>query len=211
MINTAKKGGIYMLKRMITFSLAMVLLCVLPLTSSAALKSNVDSWKDWNVTFNQEVNHHSGLEHVYIQSDDHTKHPVSVTISADSKKFIVEPEKPYLFGEKYTLVIPQSIKSAQGETLKQQATKNFAVESDYIESIETHFTPFLTNILVNKKSDANVTKVEMVLEGTTIPQNLKRQVNEFSKGMFSLSRGQAFEIHVYDDKRLLEVLYYKVK
>lgn len=200
-----------MLKRIVTFSLAMVLLCVLPLTSSAASKSTVDSWKDWKITFSQEVNAKSGLELVYIQSADQTKHPVSVTISADSKKFIVDPEKPYLFGEKYTLVIPKEVKSAKGKTLKQQASKTFTVESDYIESIETDYTAFMTNILVNKKNNANVTRVEIRLDGTTISQELKREKNQFSRGMLSIARGQAFEVHVYDDERLLEVLYYKVK
>lgn len=200
-----------MLKRIVTFSLAMVLFCVLPLTSSAASKSTVDSWKDWNITFNQEVNAKSGLELIYIQSADHTKHPVSVTISADSRKFIVDPKKPYLFGEKYTLVIPKEVKSAKGKTLKQQASKTFTVESDYIESIDTDYTAFMTNILVNKKNMANVSRVEILLDGTITPQEMKRQKNQFSRGMLSIARGQAFEIHVYGEKQLLEVLYYKVK
>lgn len=199
-----------MLKRVVTFSLSIVLLLILPLTSHAASNPAVTSWKDWKVTFNQEVNKNSGLELVSIQSADNTKHPVSVTISADSKKFVVNPKKPYLFGKKYTLVIPKEVKSAQGKTLHEEATKTFSVTSDYVESIETNYTSLLTDVIVTKKKNAPVTKVELQLDGTTDSLRLKRENNHFSRGFLGLQRGQAFELHLYDEERLLEVLYYEV-
>lgn len=200
-----------MFKNIVSFTLAMMLLFSIQLPSTAASNPAVTSWKDWTVTFSQDVNQDSNLDAIYIQSADQKEHPASVSISADSNKIVVDPKKPYLFGENYTLVIPKDVRSAKGKTLHKDVTKKFTVESDYIDAIETNYTALVTNVIV-KQSSLDVAKVEMLVQGTTNTQPLLRGNDQFSKGVFGLSRGQILEIYVYDDAgKELETLYYQVK
>lgn len=200
-----------MLKNIVSFTLAMMLLFSIQLPSTAASNPTVTSWKDWTVTFSQDVNQDSNLDAIYIQSADQKKHPASVSISADSNKIVVDPKKPYLFGENYTLVIPKDVRSTKGKTLHKDVTKNFTVESDYIDTIKTNYTALATNIIV-KQSSLDVATIEVFVQGTTKTQLLHRGEEHFSKGVFGLARGQTLEIYVYDDAgNELETLYYQVK
>lgn len=200
-----------MFKNIVSFSLAIILFTVMQFPSTAASPSPITSWKDWNITFNQEVGSNSNLDAIYVQSPDLKKHPVSVSISADPRKVVVDPTKPYIFGENYTLFIPKEVQSAEGKALQADVTKNFSVESDYIDSIQTNYTSLLTNVIV-KPHSSEVTKVEVFIEGTTRNQTLHRGKEQFSKGIFGLARGQTLEVHMYNsDEDLLETLYYKVK
>lgn len=201
-----------MLKNIVSFTLAMMLLFSIQLPSTAASNPTVTSWKDWTVTFSQDVNQDSNLDAIYIQSADQKKHPASVSISADSNKIVVDPKKPYLFGENYTLVIPKDVRSTTGKTLHKDVTKNFTVESDYIDTIETNYTALMTNVIITPKSSSEVAEITMEIQGTTRTQELIRGKEYFSKGIFGLSRGQAFELHLYNhDGDKLETLYYEVK
>lgn len=206
------KGGVYVLKNIGSFTLAIVLFLSLQLTSTAASHAPVTSWKDWTVTFSQDVSKNdSNLDAITIQSANEKQHDASVNISANSSKVVVKPTKPYIFGEKYTLVIPKEVRSAAGKALKKEERKEFSVESDYIESIETNYTALLTNILVTPKS-ADVRKIDVGLIDSTNTDSMIRGKKQFTKGIFGLSRGQTLELVIYDENnQVLEELYYEVK
>ena len=166
--------------------------------------------KPWTITFNKTVSNESqNRQSIYIQTSDQQRHDVSIQLSADSEKVIVETKKPYLFGEVYTLIIPKGFKSANGTTLKTDVTKSFQVTGKSINEINATANPLFTNIIV--KGTADIFKVTFSLNESE-EQSLHRTNEHFSFGQQGLAKGDLLTIRAYNTQsKLIETQYYQVK
>jgi len=166
--------------------------------------------KNWTISFNNTVaNTEQNLQTIYVQSTNNEKHAVSIQISADSKKVIVKPKIPYLFGTMYTLVIPSQFTSNDGKNIKAEVTKQFQIQGNIITDISALANPLFTNIIV-KGSDEMIKVTADINGGSEFP--LIRNNAQFSKGQQGLVKGDFLTIRAYDrHNNVVETQYYKVK
>jgi len=202
-----------MLKRITSLLLLATLFLFWNETASAVtfnFEPITEPEKSWTIMFNDDVNERADLESIYITSADQVKHDVSIRLSADSKKIIVKPTKPYQFGENYTLVIPKGFESAKGQKLKEDVTLPFKLQGTYIQTISADWNSLATNVII--QGTDSVVKVTASF-GNAPEKTLHRQLNnKFTLGMGGLLRGDTLTIHAYDaQNQLLETQYYEVK
>lgn len=165
--------------------------------------------KPWTITFNKPVSSNAeNLQKVRINSTKSHKYDVSTKVSADSHKVIVVPEKPYLFGTIYTLVIDKKIKSSEGTELITDVTKTFVVKGVSIQSITAIANPLVTNIIV--KGDNTVSTISLTINQSNEQVLIKNGI-QFSKGIQGLIKGDYLTIKAFDtDKNLIETQHYEV-
>jgi len=202
-----------MLKRITSLLLLATLFLFWNETASAVtfeFEPITEPEKSWTITFNDEVNQLADLESIYITSADQVKHDVSIRLSADSKKIIVKPTKPYQFGKNYTLVIPKGFESAKGQKLKDEVALPFRLQGTHIQTISANWNSMVTNVIV-QGTDA-VAKVTVSFRNVP-KKTLHRQLNNtFSHGVGGLVTGDLLTIHAYDaQNQLLETQHYEVK
>lgn len=173
-------------------------------------KPITDPMKDWTISFSDTVNEPVDPNAIYITSANNQNHDVSIRLSADSTKIIVEPKNPYLFGTEYTLVIPQSFASAKGQKLKEEVTMPFQLQGTHIQTITANWNSLATNVIVQGTEHVAKTTVSF----RNMPEkNLHRQSNNtFSLGVGGLAAGDILTIHAYGAQdQLLETQLYEVK
>lgn len=193
----------------------LLMLSSIGITKSVATAETLDiqvitnPFKPWTITFSNTVSTDSkNLDTVVVQSASKINHRVSIKVSADSSKVIVETEKPYLFGNTYKLIIPKKFVSEKGNELQAEKVKFFRITGEKIQTISATANPFVTNIIV--KGDSSISRVSFALKNGQ-EEFLIRNGQQFSKGLQGLSREDLLTIRAYDSTNLLiETQYYEV-
>lgn len=174
------------------------------------LKIITDPEKSWTISFNEEVNNLADLNSIYVKAPDGNKHEASITISDDSKRIIVKPRKPYIFGTQYTLLIPKGFESAKGKKLKEDVTMEFKLHGLYIQNIQATANPFATHVLVQGTSA--ISKVTLSINDGAEEATIRGINSQFSRGMIGVVSGDSLTIRAYDAQgNLLEKQNYEVK
>ena len=85
--------------------------------------------KTWTLTFNQPIDPRSLNDNTIYVLNVAGERVKGVKFSAEGKKvFVHAPEKGYISGEVYTLVMTNAIKSATGRTVTSGQTKTFKIK-----------------------------------------------------------------------------------
>jgi hypothetical protein len=203
-----------MIKRIVTTLLLVCLVLFFNVPANAtSFESQIitDPEKSWTITFNNEVSFESPNRNaIYIVSANGDKHPVSLTVSDDSKKITVHPTEPYTFGTLYTLVIPKEFVSKKGDKLKLDVKKQFQLQGTHILTISATLNPLFTNVIVQGTS--NVTSMKVSVNGTAEETIHPSSNHQFQRGMLGLAVGDQLIIRAFDRHGdLLETQNYEVK
>lgn len=200
-----------------TITLTLLLSLLLPFFINGSISAETTGvqtidypTKSWTISFNDAVaSDEQNRQKIYVTTANKEIFEVSINLSADSKKVIVEPKNPYIFGTTYTLVIPQDFQSANGSKLNAEVTKQFQLKGKVISKISTNMTPLLTNVIVNGSN--NIMKVTVSINGDKAT-SLNYVGTHFSKGFIGLIKGDTLTINAYDqNNNLLETQKYVVK
>lgn len=202
---------------MITFAMlvSFLLMSIIP---DSAISANSDSpqlivgqKEDWTITFNDAVlDDDTNLNKISVQSAKGESVDHSISLSTDLEKIIVKPKNPYLFGNTYTLVIPEGFESEKGVKTSTEVRHTFKITGNYIESIKAIYNPLVTNIIVNS-DDATIRVVVTLENGEEVDLDGKYKP-KFSRGVRGLLPGDLLKIEAYDaNNRLLETQYVEVQ
>lgn len=167
--------------------------------------------KPWTITFSQPVANKSAVSsNVYIETTSGAKHPSTLSISDDSERITVQPDKRYEIGTEYRMVVSKRIESKKDKMLKEDSVMIFTYSGTYITAITAPLNPLVTNVKV--MTSKLVSTATISLNEGAEQDMLHPAMHTFSKGMRGLALGDRLTIRVYDrNSSLLEEQFYEIR
>ncbi|MEE1131104.1 MAG: hypothetical protein UHX00_05675 [Caryophanon sp.] len=91
-------------------------------------KTDVDAAHTWSITFNEEVDEVSFKEHAALYNAQQQKQVFAAKKTSATVIEIEAPTEGYVAGERYELVIPTAVTSAEGVALQEESILTFTVK-----------------------------------------------------------------------------------
>ncbi|WPC40187.1 Ig-like domain-containing protein [Clostridium sp. JS66] len=161
--------------------LSFILVCNLILPTCAYAKEfenheNVAKNKLWTIKFNSVLDTQLLEKNINITDAKGNIVETTISISSDKKSVKLIPKKEYITGETYTLHINEGIKSVEGKSLKENATKEFTVTGDEKVNENLNFPIKAENIDFVTLADNNFTQI--ISNGWEPPKRDDARINE---------------------------------
>ena len=132
---------------------------------------NIDPDKSWQITLSSQVNMATViLENIYVADQDGNNVTEQIQLLEDGKTIsIPAPEKGYIRGNTYTLIMTDQIRSSNGTSIKSPIKMNFTIDEPERSQAEVEFNEEIVAVDENKavEVEESITKIEETEELNT--------------------------------------------
>lgn len=179
---------------------------------------NVDSYKDWTIEFNTEIDEATiNTKNIFVvelsPTSEGAKPAVTVSLKEDKKSVIVKaPLEGYKNGGSYVLVIERSVKSVKGKPLIEKVEVEFSIIEQPNKEVENihapyHGTIFIEPDIITENDPSDFVNMTYLGKGTRVMYD-RRVGNwiEIEAFLFNAyySNGDIIEIQVNPEFQSIE-------
>ena len=153
--------------------------------------------KPWTISFSGKVDFNQATKDaITLTSSNGEKLELIYSISDNLENITVKPKQPYTFGTTYTLEISRNVKSTEGKQLASNASLQFSPKGEYIQTITTQLSSFVTNVKV--QGNQSVSKMTVSFNGGPEEILLTSGNFLFQRGFQGLAAGDPITIRAYN-------------